>query len=89
MIRKNAIIITSGEAYMYKKLSRKPPPDAVKHYIWMRHSSNKVWGEFYLFFLTTVYSTLLHLPPLRLHCADGCCDRTQDRCNWCIGSQTL
>jgi hypothetical protein len=33
------------------------------------------------------YSTLLHLPPLRFHCADGCWDRTQDRCNWCIGSQ--
>ncbi len=31
------------------------------------------------------YSALLHLPPLRFHCAD----RTQDRCNWCIGSQTL
>jgi hypothetical protein len=28
--------------------------------------------------------TLLHLPPLRFHYADGCWDRTQDRCNWCI-----
>ncbi len=27
------------------------------------------------------YSALLHLPPLRFHCADGCWDRTQDRCN--------
>jgi hypothetical protein len=35
------------------------------------------------------YSALLHLPPLRFHCADGCWDRTQDRCNLCIGSQTL
>ncbi len=26
---------------------------------------------------------------LRFHCADGCWDRTQDRGNWCIGSQTL
>ncbi len=25
------------------------------------------------------YSTLLRLPPLRIHCADGCWDRTQDR----------
>ncbi len=25
------------------------------------------------------YSTLLHLPPLRFHCSDGCWDRTQDR----------
>ncbi len=23
------------------------------------------------------------------HCADECWDRTQDRCNWCTGSQTL
>jgi hypothetical protein len=27
--------------------------------------------------------------PLRFHRADGCWGRTQDRCNWCIGSQTL
>jgi hypothetical protein len=43
----------------------------------------------FFFFRTTVYSALFHLPPLRFHCADGCWDRTQDRCNWCIGSQTL
>jgi hypothetical protein len=36
-----------------------------------------------------LYLTLLHPPPLRFHCADGCWDRTQDRCNWCIGGQTL
>ncbi len=41
------------------------------------------------FFLFIQYSALLHLPPLRFHCADGCWDRTQDRCNSCIGSQTL
>jgi hypothetical protein len=35
------------------------------------------------------YSALLHLPPLRFHWVDGCWDRTQDRYNWCIGSQTL
>ncbi len=39
------------------------------------------------FFL--LYPTLLHLPPLRFHCADGCWDRTRDCCNWCIGGQTL
>ncbi len=44
-------------------------------------------GIFYIFFVQ--YSALLHLPPLRFHCADGCWDRTQDRCIWCIGSQTL
>ncbi len=43
-----------------------------------------------LFFFYVLYSPLLlHLPPLRFHCADGCWDRTQDRYNWCIGSQTL
>jgi hypothetical protein len=46
-------------------------------------------GDFFVFFLFILYSALLHLPPLRLHCADGCWDRTQDRCKWCIGSQTL
>ncbi len=40
-------------------------------------------------FFSVYYSALLHLPPLRFHCADGCWDRTHDRCNWCIGSQTL
>ncbi len=44
-------------------------------------------GDFFLSFL--LYSALLHLPPLRFHCADGCWDRTQDRCSWCIGTQTL
>ncbi len=48
---------------------------------------NIFWGIF--FFLFEQYSALLHLPPLRFHCADGCWDRTQDCCNWCIGSQTL
>jgi hypothetical protein len=36
-------------------------------------------GGFLDFFV--LYSTLLHLPPLRFHCADGCWDRTQDRCS--------
>jgi hypothetical protein len=32
----------------------------------------------FFFFFCVLYSTLLHLPPLRFHCADGCWDRTQD-----------
>ncbi len=40
----------------------------------------------YLF--NNIFEGLL-LPPLKFHCAVGCWDRTQDRCNWCIGSQTL
>jgi hypothetical protein len=45
------------------------------------------WGIFLFSFVQ--YSALLHLPPLKYHCADGCWDRTQDRCIWCISSQTL
>jgi hypothetical protein len=46
-----------------------------------RNSSAKIfyiyfWGDF--FFI--LYSALLRLPSLRFHCADGCWDRTQDRC---------
>ncbi len=44
-------------------------------------------GDFLVIFV--LYSTLLHLPPLRFNFADGYWDRTKDRCNWCIGSQTL
>jgi hypothetical protein len=36
-----------------------------------------------------LYSILLHLPPLRFHCAGGCWDRTQDCCDFGIGWQTL
>jgi hypothetical protein len=43
-------------------------------------------GDFFSF-LFVQYSALLHLQPLRFHCADRCWDR--DRCNLCIGSQTL
>jgi hypothetical protein len=38
-------------------------------------------GGFFVIFFFVLYSALLHLPPLRFHCADGCWDRTQDRCN--------
>jgi hypothetical protein len=46
-------------------------------------------SNIFFFFFSVLYSALLHLPPLRFHCADGCWDRTQDRCKWCIDSQTL
>ncbi len=35
-------------------------------------------GDFFLFFCVH-YSALLHLSPLRFHCANGCWDRTQDQ----------
>jgi hypothetical protein len=51
------------------------------------HISNVKGGFFYVFY--TIYSTLLHLPPLRIHCVGGCWDRTQDSCDYGIGFQTL
>ncbi len=46
-------------------------------------------GNFMDFFSYELYSTLLHLPPLRFHCVEGCWDRTQDCCDFGIDSQTL
>ncbi len=34
------------------------------------------WSGGFLDFLKVLYSTLLHLPPLRFHCVGGCWDRT-------------
>ncbi len=45
-------------------------------------------GDIFGFFYVQ-YSTLLHLPPLRLHCVGECLDPTQDSCNYGIGCQTL
>jgi hypothetical protein len=44
---------------------------------------------FGIFFVYVLYSTLLHLPHLRFHCVGRCWDRTQDGCNFGIGSQKL
>jgi hypothetical protein len=46
------------------------------------HAAKK--GNFFFF-----YSTLFHLPPLRIHCVGGRWDRTQGSCDYGIGSQTL
>ncbi len=40
-------------------------------------------------YCTVLYWTLLHLPPLRFRCVEGCRDRTQDCCDFGIGSQKL
>ncbi len=45
--------------------------------------------DIYFFFLYIFYSTLFPLPPLRFNCVRGCCDRTQDCCDFGIDSQTL
>ncbi len=46
--------------------------------------------DFFGFFIFYVlYSTLIHLPPLRFHCVGGCRNRTQDCCDYGIGCQTL
>jgi hypothetical protein len=44
---------------------------------------------FGIFSFYVLYSTLFHLPPLRVHCVGGCWDRTQDSCDYGIGCQTL
>jgi hypothetical protein len=41
------------------------------------------------FFFYELYSTLLHLPPLIFHCVRGCWNRTEDCCDFGIGSQPL
>ncbi len=50
---------------------------------------NLLRDQDYLYAHTKVRTTLLHLPPLRFHCADRCWERTQDRCNQCCGSMTF
>jgi hypothetical protein len=41
------------------------------------------------FCFSILYSTLLHLPPLRFHCIGGCWVRIKDCCDFGIGSQML
>jgi hypothetical protein len=36
-----------------------------------------IFVDFILFYPYILYSTLLHMPPLRFHCGDGCWDRTR------------
>jgi hypothetical protein len=48
----------------------------------------RIRGIFWIF-LNELYLTLLHLPSLRFHCVGGCWDRTQGRCDFGIGSETL
>jgi hypothetical protein len=40
-------------------------------------------------FFYVLYSTLLHLPPPKFQLVGGCWDRTQECCDFGIGSQTL
>ncbi len=49
----------------------------------------KITGGFFGFFSYVLYSTLLHLPPLRFHCVGGCWNQTQDCCDFGIDSQKL
>jgi hypothetical protein len=50
------------------------------------HSFKGGLGFIWIFSFYVRYSTLLHLPPLRFHCVGGCWDRTQDSCDYGIGS---
>ncbi len=56
-----------------------PLNSLLSSWFWLEFFFYIFGGDFFIFFV--LYSTLLHLPPLRFHCADGCWDRTQDRCN--------
>ncbi len=39
------------------------------------------YGEvFWILYINILYSTLLHLPPLRFHCVGGCWDRSSQDC---------
>jgi hypothetical protein len=63
-------------------LSQEPSPDFIAHMGLTTTVSFFIAGNihyvslggFFLFFV--LYSALLHLPPLRFHCADECWDRT-------------
>ncbi len=54
----------------------------------MNHFKVFLRGFFWFFSFGLRYSTLLHLPPLRFHCVEGCRGRTQDSCDYGIGSQS-
>ncbi len=45
--------------------------------------------EDFLVFFKALYSTLLHLPPLRFHCLGGCWGRTLDFCDFGIGNGSI
>jgi hypothetical protein len=48
---------------------------------WSRLTPDTNRGEFFYFcfmYGTALYSTQLHLPPLRFHCVGGCWDRTMN-----------
>ncbi len=49
----------------------------------------RVFSELYCIFFKVLYSTLLHLPPLRFHYVGGCWDWTQVCYDFVIDSQTL
>jgi hypothetical protein len=52
------------------------------------NTSKTEQGNFLKFFMV-LYSTLLHLPPLRFQCVGECWDRTQDSCDFGIDCQML
>ncbi len=54
----------------------------------LRHQM-QVSNYFVNSFYSVLYSILHHLPSLRFHCVGGCWDRTQDGCDFDIGSWTL
>ncbi len=51
-----------------------PLPLQVIGWSFLYFFNSEIFG--FLFLLFVLYSTLLHLPPLRFHCVGGCWDRT-------------
>jgi hypothetical protein len=55
--------------------------NTIKILSWQEHSITQNNAEYFLkggFYTFQVYSTLLHLPPLKFHCVGGCRDQTPD-----------
>ncbi len=52
---------------------------------WGRENRQQT-GGFFFFFFYALYSTLLHLPPLRFYCVGGCWDRKSGIVNGSVGA---
>jgi hypothetical protein len=66
-----------SEGRQMKQCHKNPPPP-------LKNSPLSMITEriLWIFFMHVLYSTRLHLPPLRFHCVGGLWDRTQDSCDF-------
>jgi hypothetical protein len=70
------IIVPGGKMEQYALIKR-------RHF-----KTSSLFKNIFLDFWKVLYSTLLPLPLLRFHCVGGYWDRTQDCCDFNIGSQS-